>query len=107
MTTEEKIQINDLQIDVIRKEIKNMYLAVYPPTGRLRLSAPIKTDEEVLRLFAISKITWIRKHINNFRQQERESPRTYVNGESHYLFGKRYMPEVKEGKRAESSRKEI
>lgn len=98
MNTEEHIQINDLRIDVIRKDIKNMHLAVYPPTGRLRLSAPNRTDDEVLRLFAISKISWIRKHIKNFKRQERESPREFVSGESHYLFGKRFMLEVAEGK---------
>ncbi len=96
---EEHIQINDLRIDVVRKDIKNMHLAVYPPTGRLRLSAPNKTDEEVLRLFAISKISWMRKHIKNFEEQERESPREFISGESHYLFGKRYILELEEGKR--------
>lgn len=77
-----------------------MHLAVYPPTGRIRLSAPVHTDEEVLRLFAISKLSWIRKHVKNFKLQERESPREFVSGESHYLFGRRYLLEVELGKKS-------
>jgi predicted metal-dependent hydrolase len=68
-----------------------MHLAVYPPTGRIRLAAPLKTDAEVMRLFAISKIGWIKKHIKNFKEQPRESPREYKSGESHYFMGKRYL----------------
>ena len=84
----ETISVANLTIDIVRKDIKNMHLAVYPPMGRIRLSAPEKTDSEVMRLFAISKIGWIKKHIKNFNNQPRETPREFISGESHYLFGK-------------------
>jgi predicted metal-dependent hydrolase len=71
-----------------------MHLAVYPPTGRIRLAAPLKTDAEVMRLFAISKIGWIKKHIKNFKEQPRESKREFSSGESHYYMGKRYLLKV-------------
>lgn len=90
----EKIAIANLEIDVVRKNIKNMHLAVYPPTGRIRLSAPERTDAEVVRLFAISKLAWIKKHVKNFQQQPRETKRTYITGESHYFMGKRYLLKV-------------
>lgn len=90
----ENIQIADVAIDVIRKDIKNMHLAVYPPTGRIRLAAPSKTDAEVIRLFAISKLGWIKKHIKNFKEQSRETPRDYISGESHYFEGRRYLLNV-------------
>lgn len=93
-TNQERIEIGSIEIDVVRKDIKNMHLAVYPPKGRIRLAAPKKTDPEVLRLFAISKLGWIKKHIKNFKEQKRESPRQYVSGESHYYFGKRYLLDV-------------
>lgn len=83
-----------MNIDVVRKDIKNMHLAVYPPTGRIRLSAPKQTDEEVVRLFAISKLAWIKKHVRNFKAQPRETERKYVTGESHYHLGKRYLLKV-------------
>lgn len=93
----ESVQIADFDIEVVRKDIKNMHLAVYPPTGRVRLAAPTTTDKEVVRLFAISKLGWIKKHIKNFKQQPRETPREFISGESHYLFGKRYLLTVFEG----------
>lgn len=94
----ETLSISNLTIDIVRKDIKNMHLAVYPPNGRIRLSAPEKTDSEMMRLFAISKIGWIKKHIKNLEAQPRETPREYISGESHYFFGKRYMLKVIERK---------
>ena len=88
------IEASNIEIEVVRKEIKNMHLAVYPPTGRIRLAAPIKTDIEVMRLFAISKIGWIKKHIKNFKEQPREAQKEFVSGESHYFLGKRYLLQV-------------
>ena len=92
----EILQIANVKIDVVRKDIKNMHLAVYPPMGRIRLAVPQNTDEEVLRLFAISKLGWIKKHVKNFQEQARETKRDYVSGESHFFQGKRYILEVKE-----------
>lgn len=94
----ETLSISNLTIDIVRKDIKNMHLAVYPPNGRIRLSAPENADSEMMRLFAISKIGWIKKHIKNFEAQPRETPREYIAGESHYFQGKRYMLQVVERK---------
>ena len=93
-TKPESIQIANVEIDVVRKNIKNMHLAVYPPHGRIRLAVPAKTDDEVLRLFAISKLGWIKKHVKNFKEQARETVRDYVSGESHFYQGARYILEV-------------
>ncbi|KAA3651998.1 MAG: M48 family peptidase [Bacteroidetes bacterium] len=92
----EQISIANLEIDVVRKDIKNMHLAVYPPVGRIRLAAPEHTDPEIIRLFAISKLGWIKKHVKGFKESHRESPRKYISGEAHYFLGKKYMLEVKE-----------
>ena len=93
-TSNKTIAFANIEVDVVRKDIKNMHLAVYPPHGRIRLSAPNKTDDEVLRLFAISKLGWIKKHVKNFKEQARETKRDYVSGESHYFNGKRYLLDV-------------
>ena len=95
-TSSEQREIANVKVDVVRKDIKNMHLAVYPPTGRIRLSAPEKTDPEVVRLFAISKLSWIKKHVKNFKNQARETQRKYIDGESHYFFGNRYLLKIKE-----------
>jgi hypothetical protein len=92
----EQLTIANLEIDVVRKDIKNMHLAVYPPVGRIRLAAPEHTDSEVIRLFAISKLGWIKKHVKGFKESHRESPRKYISGEAHYFLGKKYMLEVNE-----------
>ena len=85
---------DQLSIDLVRKEIKNMHLAVYPPTGRVRIAAPLRINDEAVRLFAISKIAWIRKQQRNFEAQDRQPPRQYVERESHYFQGKRYLLRV-------------
>jgi predicted metal-dependent hydrolase len=82
---------SNLSIDVVRKDIKNMHLAVYPPTGRVRIAAPLRVNDEAVKLFAISKISWIRKHQRNFEAQDRQAPRQYKERESHYFLGKRYL----------------
>jgi len=69
---------------------------VNPPLGSLKLVAPLKTDDDVIRLFAISKLGWIKKQVKSFKEQLRESPREYESGESHYFQGRRYLLEVKE-----------
>lgn len=90
------LHIANIEIDVIRKDIKNMHLAVYPPHGRIRLAVPLKTDDEVFRLFAISKLGWIKKHVKGFQEQARETKRDYVSGESLFFQGIRYLLEVQE-----------
>ena len=93
MTTK-TITLQKLKISTTRKDIKNIHLGVYPPDGKIRASIPLKTSDETLRLFLISKTSWIKKQQEKFLQQERQSKREYVSGESHYLFGNRYRLNV-------------
>ncbi|HHT9137878.1 MAG TPA: M48 family metallopeptidase [Candidatus Wunengus sp. YC60] len=90
------ITITNIKIAVVRKDIKNIHLAVYPPTGRVRIAAPIRVNEDAIRLFAVSKLGWIRRYQRKFEGQERLSPREYKNRESHYFQGKRYLLNVRE-----------
>lgn len=91
-----RIQLGDLGVDVTRKDIKNVHLSVHPPTGRVSISAPTHMDLETVRLFAISKLDWIKSQQEKIRSQDRETPREYLERESHYLWGKRYLLEVDE-----------
>jgi len=90
----DQINIGSITIDVDVKDIKNMHLGVYPPNGRVRIASPLKMDAESIRLFAISKLSWIKKQQKKFKDQDRESPREYINRESHYYKGKRYLLNV-------------
>ena len=90
----QQIMLGNICVDVIHKDIKNLHLGVYPPTGRVRISAPDRMNLETIRVFAISKLGWIKKHQAKFLQQERETPREYLSRESHYFQGKRYLLNV-------------
>lgn len=89
-----QITISDLVINIDRKDIKNIHLGVYPPDGRVRMAVPLKVNDEVVRLFAISKLAWIKKHQANFKAQERESKKEFISGETHYFQGKDYLLNV-------------
>lgn len=88
--------VADLEVEIIQKDIKNIHLAVYPPTGRVRLAAPIDVNDETLRLFVLSKLPWIRKQQRKFLVQNRQTPRQYVNRESHFFMGRKYLLRVHE-----------
>ena len=91
-----QIQVNGLTVNVVRKNIKNLHLAVYPPAGRIRVAAPLRVDDEAVRLAVISRLAWIKRQQTKFNEQERESKREYVGGESHYFQGARYRLNVVE-----------
>lgn len=91
---ETQIQLGEIAVDVVLKDIKNIHLSVYPPNGRVRISAPERMDLETIRVYAISKLDWIKKEQRKFREQERETRREYLDRESHYLWGKRYLLKV-------------
>ena len=86
----------NLNIDVIRKGIKNVHLSVHPPEGRIRLAAPLSVSDDTLRLFVVSKIGWIRRQQRSFQKQERQSEREYKEKESHYFQGHRYLLRITE-----------
>jgi predicted metal-dependent hydrolase len=89
-----QITVNGLVVDVVRKKIKNLHLAVYPPRGRVRIAVPLKVDDEAVRLAVISKLGWIKRQQADFERQERQSAREVVSGESHYFQGNRYRLNV-------------
>lgn len=87
----EFIQIGDISIAVTRKDIKNVHLSVHPPEGRVTLSAPTETRLEVARAYAITRLSWIREQQEKLRSQARETPREFIERESHYLWGRRHL----------------
>ncbi len=89
-----KIELGDITADVIRKDIRNVHLSVYPPAGAVRISAPLGMDLATIRMFALTKLGWIRREQQKLREQERETPRDYIDRESHYIWGNRYLLKV-------------
>mgnify|MGYP000176836980 FL=1 len=94
MVTE--LKVGDVSVDVVRKHIKNLHLSVHPPTGRVTIAAPVRMSQDAIRVFAISKLGWIRRQRAKLSAQIREPMREYVERESHYLWGSRYLLTVQE-----------
>lgn len=94
-----KMMISDIEIEVQKKKIKNMYLSVLPPDGKVKMSAPIQAKDEVIKLFAITKIDWIKKQIDKFEKKQRQTESEYISGENHDIWGKQYRLEIRHGYR--------
>jgi predicted metal-dependent hydrolase len=90
----DQIKLGDMVIDVELKDIKNVHLSVYPPDGRVRIAAPQRMKLDTIRIYALSKLDWIKKQQDKFRNQEREAPREYLTKEGHYYLGDRYLLKV-------------
>lgn len=91
-----QIELGGIVLEVVQKDIKNVHLSVYPPSGKVRISAPLRMNADTIRVYAISKLDWIRQQQKKLRAQERETPREYLDRESHYVWGKRYLLQVVE-----------
>jgi len=89
-----RIKVSGLVVDVVRKDIKKLNLRVYPPDGRLRVAVPLRLNDEAIRLAVNSKLGWIKRQLIKFGDQERQSAREYVSGETHYYQGRRYRLNV-------------
>lgn len=88
--------VGGLAVEVVRKDIKNLHLGVYPPNGRVRIAAPVSMGDETIRLAVVEKLAWIKRQRAAFAQQPRQSTREMVSGESHYFLGRRYRLRVHE-----------
>jgi predicted metal-dependent hydrolase len=94
-TDRHEIRIAGLAVEVVRKEIRHLHVGVYPPAGRGRVAAPLRFDEEAVRLAVVSRLGWIRRKQKGFVGQDRQSQREIVTGESHYFQGRRYLLAVR------------
>ena len=90
----DELQIGNMSIAVTKKNIKNMYIRVLPPDGKVQITAPHSAGDDAIRMFAVSRIAWIKKQRANFAAQARQTKRQYVTGESYYVWGRRYRLDV-------------
>src|SRR3954466_138315 len=96
-TSHSVVSVADREVEVVRKEIKNLHLAVYPPSGHVRVAAPHALDDEAVRLAVVSRLPWIRRQRAKVREQPRESRREMVSGETHYVWGRKFRLRVRTG----------
>ncbi len=85
------IMLGNISVEVVFKDIQNIHLSVYPPEGAVRIAAPHRSNVDTLRVFAISKLAWIKQQQKKLREQPRQTPREHVELETHYVWGKRYQ----------------
>lgn len=88
--------LGDIKVELIQKNIKNVHLSIMPPHGDVRIAAPLHLTEETIRLYVISKLSWIKKEQRKIRSQARESKREFTNKETHYFQGRKYLLRVVE-----------
>ncbi len=89
-----KITIENIDIELIRKKIKNIHLTVYPPDGRVRLSVPVHMNDEAVRVFIVSKLSWINKKKKQFTTLEKQTEKKFTSSENHYFLGTEYLLNV-------------
>lgn len=95
-TTSAYLTVRGIDVDVVYKDIKNLHIGVYPPVGRVRVSAPLRLDDDTVRLAVIQRLPWIKKQREQLRAAERQTKREMVTGESHYIWGIRHRLKVVE-----------
>lgn len=96
MSTESTLTVGGVLVHLVRKDIKNLHLGVYPPNGRVRVAAPLLISDDAVRLAVIRRLAWIKTRRAKFDQQERQGEREMVTGESHWFLGQRYRLRVVE-----------
>lgn len=96
-TSRYNIDVGGIAVEVVRKKIKHLHVGVYPPGGRVRVAAPVRLDDDAVRLALVSRLGWINRKRKAFEDQVRQSRRDMVTGESHYFQGRRYLLDVIEG----------
>ena len=95
MTAERRyIEVRGVCAEIVRKDIRNLHVGVYPPHGRVRVAVPLRLDDDAVRLALVSRLGWIRRQQAGFEDQDRQSQREVVTGESHYFNGRRYRLDV-------------
>lgn len=88
-TERHRIEVSGIQVEIVRKDIKNLHLGVYPPNGRVRAAVPLRLGDDAVRLALVSRLGWIKRQRLAFLDQDRQSAREMVTGETHYVDGRR------------------
>jgi predicted metal-dependent hydrolase len=92
----QSIEVGGIPVEVVRKDIRNLHVGVYPPNGRVRVAAPLRLKDDAVRLAVVTRLGWIRRQQASFERQDRQSSREVVSGETHYFRGRRYRLDVVE-----------
>ena len=86
--------VNDIDVQIVRKKIKNLHLRVYPDNAGICVAVPLSVNDDEVRRVVLEKLGWIRRQ--QLRLAKRPVPVIYkmVSGESHYYLGETYSLNV-------------
>ena len=87
------LEIEEFTIEVTRKKIKNLYLRIKPPEGKICVSAPMFMREEQIEAFVRQRVDWIRKSRAKC-QKEQEERHPELTKEQEALLKKRLEAEI-------------
>lgn len=87
---DEVLDISTLKVEVKKRDVKSLRIGVFPPSGRVRVTAPLNYDQNLIEAVVIKKLNWIRRQQESLKSQERQSEREAVSGESYFYKGKKY-----------------
>ena len=90
------LTVGGIDIDVIHKDIRHLHIGVYPPLGRVRVAAPLRFDDEQVRLAVVQRLAWIKRQRKQLQAAPRQTEREMITGESHYVWGNRLRLKVVE-----------
>ena len=82
-----KLYVADIEVELIRKNIKNMHLYVLRPDGKIRVSAPLRLSEDKIKAFILSRLDWIKNQKKIIESEPRNKPLSYSSGEKIIIFG--------------------
>lgn len=91
-----QLMIEGIKIEVERKRIKNMYLKVLPPDGKVHISAPMRMPEPEIIGFVRSRIEWIVQQQVKLKNRHSKEDLDYVTSDEILLCGSRYRLEVQD-----------
>ncbi|MBS0012030.1 MAG: M48 family metallopeptidase [Bacteroidales bacterium] len=104
MPRSERISIGTIPAEVVRKPIKNVYIRVYPPDGRVVISAPEIMSDKLIADFINARRNWIGKQHLRLKKIGKKLPKQFVNGEYHLYEGQKYLLKLIEGTKSSSVR---
>jgi predicted metal-dependent hydrolase len=97
MTGTEKMLIGTIHAELVRKRIKNIYIRVYPPDGKVVISVPARMPARKIDEFIRSKTPWISRQHERLRNTERQRPAEFSDGEYHKYEGRNYLLKIIDG----------
>ena len=90
------IDIDGIDVEVLRKNVKNMTLRVYPPNGDVRVSVPLRYGDKLIKQHLQTKSVWIRAQQERMREKNPGTATLLQTGATIPFKGKNYLLIIKE-----------